>query len=240
MAAMLRLEKVTSGYGPTVILEDISLDLGRGEVLAVLGRNGAGKTTLMKTIVGQTRLHAGQIELAGESIGPVPAHRRSGLGIGYCPQTRDIFPSLTVEENLLVAARPGPWTAARVFDLFPNLAERRRNGGTQISGGEQQMLTVGRALMGNPGILLLDEPMEGLAPLLVEQLLKAFALLRRDGDLAIVLVEQYVHLALNFAPRAIVLDRGRVVFDGASDALASDQGLMTALLGASGNAAAAT
>jgi len=240
MAAMLRLEKVTSGYGPTVILEDISLDLGRGEVLAVLGRNGAGKTTLMKTIVGQTRLHAGRIELAGESIGPVPAHRRSGLGIGYCPQTRDIFPSLTVEENLLVAARPGPWTAARVFDLFPNLAERRRNGGTQISGGEQQMLTVGRALMGNPGILLLDEPMEGLAPLLVEQLLKAFALLRRDGDLAIVLVEQYVHLALNFAPRAIVLDRGRVVFDGASDALASDQGLMTALLGASGNAAAAT
>ncbi len=237
---MLRLEKVTAGYGPTVILEDISLDLGRGEVLAVLGRNGAGKTTLMKTIVGQTRLHEGRIGLRGESIGPLPAHRRSGLGIGYCPQTRDIFPSLTVEENLLVAARPGPWNVERVFELFPNLAERRRNGGTQISGGEQQMLTVGRALMGNPGILLLDEPMEGLAPLLVEQLLKAFALLRRDGDLAIVLVEQYVHLALNFAPRAIVLDRGRVVFDGASDALASDQGLMTALLGASGNAAAAT
>ncbi len=237
---MLRLEKVTAGYGPTVILEDISLALGRGEVLAVLGRNGAGKTTLMKTIVGQTRLHSGQIALRGESIGPLPAHRRSGLGIGYCPQTRDIFPSLTVEENLLVAARPGPWNVERVFDLFPNLAERRRNGGTQISGGEQQMLTVGRALMGNPGILLLDEPMEGLAPLLVEQLLKAFTVLRRDGDLAIVLVEQYVHLALNFAPRAIVLDRGRVVFDGASDALASDQHRMTALLGASGNAAAAT
>ncbi|HXP12354.1 MAG TPA: ABC transporter ATP-binding protein [Stellaceae bacterium] len=238
MAAMLRLEKVTSGYGPTVILEDISLDLGRGEVLAVLGRNGAGKTTLMKTIVGQTRLHAGRIELAGESIGPVPAHRRSGLGIGYCPQTRDIFPSLTVEENLLVAARPGPWTAARVFDLFPNLAERRRNGGTQISGGEQQMLTVGRALMGNPGILLLDEPMEGLAPLLVDQLLDAFAVLRRDGDLAIVLVEQYVYLALNFAPRTVVLDRGQKVFDGRSDELASDRVRMTALLGASGNAAA--
>ncbi len=234
---MLRLEGVTAGFGHTVIIENISLALPPGGLLAVLGRNGVGKSTLMKTVIGQTRLHGGRITLEGVEVSQLPSHRRSRLGIGYVPQTRDVFPSLTVEENLRIAARPGKWTLERVYEVFPNLAERRTNAGTDISGGEQQMLAIGRALMGDPKLLLLDEPMEGLAPVIVEQLIEAFDLLRKDGSLAIVLVEQYVQLALDFAPRTIVLDRGRVVFDGKSEDLAADAELQASLLGASGSVA---
>ncbi|CAA7625018.1 ABC transporter ATP-binding protein [Magnetospirillum sp. SS-4] len=231
---MLRLEGITAGYGHTVILEGVDLSLPPGGLLAVLGRNGVGKSTLMKTIVGQTRIRQGDIRFGGETITGQASYRRSRMGIGYVPQTRDVFPSLTVEENLRIAARPGKWDLDGVFEVFPNLAARRDNKGTEISGGEQQMLSIGRALMGNPSLLLLDEPMEGLAPVIVEQLLDSFRTLRADGDLAIILVEQYVNLALDFSPVTIVLDRGRVVFAGESERLRQDQDLMADLIGAGG------
>jgi len=237
MAALLRFDHVTAGFGATVIVEDLSFAVEPATALVVLGRNGVGKSTLMKTIVGQTRLHAGRISFRDSEIGAIPSHFRARLGMGYVPQTRDIFPSLTVRENLLIAAQSGHWDLDGVFALFPNLAERQRNGGLEISGGEQQMLSIGRALMGNPRLLLLDEPMEGLAPVIVEKLFEVFKLLRDAGNLTIVLVEQYVNLALTFAPRAIVLDRGRIVYDGRSDALAGDAEKMAAYFGASGQTA---
>jgi branched-chain amino acid transport system ATP-binding protein len=234
MAALLRLNQVTAGFGQTVIVEGVSFALDQGGVLAVLGRNGVGKSTLMKTIAGQTRMHAGTIEFCERQIGPLPSYDRARGGIGYVPQTRDIFRSLTVEENLLVAAQSGPWNLDRVYDLFPNLKSRRRNGGHEISGGEQQMLSIARALMGNPRLLLLDEPMEGLAPVIVERLFEVFERLRDTGEFGIILVEQYVNLALNFAPRTIVLDRGRIVYDGSSADLADNPDQMAAYFGASG------
>jgi branched-chain amino acid transport system ATP-binding protein len=233
MGCLLRLDGVTAGFGQTVIVEDVSFAIERGDVLAVLGRNGVGKSTLMKTIAGQTRLHGGTLEFAEHEIGSLASYYRARRGIGYVPQTRDIFPSLTVEENLRIAARPGLWNLDSVYALFPNLAERRGNGGYQISGGEQQMLSIGRALMGNPRLLLLDEPMEGLAPVIVEKLFEVFVALRDSGDFGIVFVEQYFHLALNFAPRTIVLDRGRIVYDGRSADLAADPEKMAAYFGAS-------
>ena len=234
MADILRLDGVSAGYGQTVILDDLSLMLPAGGLLAVLGRNGVGKSTLMKTIIGQTQLHRGTISFDGNCINSLASHLRSDLGVGYVPQERNIFASLTVEENLLVAARPGRWTVQGVFELFPNLGERRKNRGNEISGGEQQMLTIGRALVGNSRLLLLDEPMEGLAPVIVDELLAALGVLCQDGSLAIILVEQYVRLALEFAPRTVVLDRGRIVFDGESARLAADPEMMATLLGASG------
>ncbi|HJV83345.1 ABC transporter ATP-binding protein [Noviherbaspirillum sp.] len=233
MKPLLQLEGVTAGYGPTVIIEDLTLGLEAGGVLALLGRNGVGKSTLMKTLVGQTRLHRGNLQLRGQSIAALPSHRRALAGIGYVPQERDIFRSLTIEENLRIAARPGRWTVDAVYEMFPNLAGRRTNYGDQVSGGEQQMLAIGRALMGNPDLLLLDEPMEGLAPVIVDQILNALERLRGAG-LAIILVEQYVHLALDFAPRTVVLDRGRVVYDGKSSKLAGNAELMASCLGVSG------
>lgn len=233
MSTLLELDRVTAGYGPTVIIENLTLKMGAGDVLAVLGRNGVGKSTLMKTIVGQTRLHSGQIRLAGESIERMANYRRAVCGVGYVPQERDIFGSLTIEENLKIAARPGRWTVEGIFELFPNLAGRRRNHGNEISGGEQQMLSLGRALVGNPSLLLLDEPLEGLAPVIVDQILKVLHSLRSSGELTIILVEQYALLALEFAPRAIVLDRGRAVFDGKSQDLAGNPELMAACLGVS-------
>jgi len=203
-------------------------------VLAVLGRNGVGKSTLMKTIAGHTRLHSGNIAFDGREIGSLPSYYRARGGIGYVPQTRDIFRSLTVQENLLIAAQPGQWNLDRVYELFPNLASRRSNGGHEISGGEQQMLSIGRALMGNPRLLLLDEPMEGLAPVIVEKLFEVFELLRDTGNFGIIFVEQYVNLALNFASRTIVLDRGRIVYDGRSADLAGDAEKMAVYFGASG------
>ncbi|MCC6947409.1 MAG: ABC transporter ATP-binding protein [Bradyrhizobiaceae bacterium] len=240
MASLLRLDGVTAGYGQTVVIEDISLSVEPGGVLAVLGRNGTGKSTLMKTVAGHTRLHGGGIVFAGENIERRPSYIRTrNNGIGYVPQTRDIFQSLTVEENLLIATQPGHWNLDRVYELFPNLAARRNNGGREISGGEQQMLSIGRALMGNPRLLLLDEPMEGLAPVVVGKLFEVFELLRDRGDFAIILVEQYVNLALDFAPHTIVLDRGRVVYNGSSSDLAGNPEKMAFYFGVSGQDALA-
>jgi len=190
--------------------------LSPGRTLAVLGRNGVGKTTLLATVMGHTRLHGGGIRFAGEEMAGLPPYRRARLGIGFVPQEREIFPSLTVEENLTVAERPGQWTLVRVYDFFPALAERRRNQGNQLSGGEQQMLAIGRALMGNPSLLLLDEPLEGLAPVIVDTLLAGLDRLKREDELALLLVEQHARLALELAQTAIVLDRGAIVFSGAS------------------------
>ena len=239
MAELLRLDGVTAGFGKTVILENISFAIEQNGVVAVLGRNGVGKSTLMKTIVGHTQLHAGTIAFAGDQVGKLASYYRARSGIGYVPQARDIFPSLTVEENLLIAAQPGAWNLERVYELFPNLAGRRRNGGHKISGGEQQMLSIGRALMGNPRLLILDEPMEGLAPVIVEKLFGIFVHLRDTGTLTIVLVEQYVNLALNFASREIVLDRDRNVYARRSVDLAREPKKMGSFFGASGGDAKA-
>jgi len=230
-----------------VVLEDIELALPERGTLALLGRNGVGKTTLLATLMGHTTLHAGEIAFAGRSIQDLPVHRRARLGMGFVPQTREIFPSLTVEENLSVAARPskaaqgarerqtgtrehvGGWDLERVYGLFPRLAERRSHMGNQISGGEQQMLAIGRALMGNPSLLLMDEPFEGLAPIIVEGLLMSLRKLIAENSLAIVLVEQSAKLALETTEAAIVLDRGRVAYSGRSRELLDDPERLAAL-----------
>ncbi len=230
----LILDGVSAGYGDTVVLDRISLRLTPGQTLAVLGRNGVGKTTLLATIMGHTRLLGGGIRFAGEEIAALPPYRRARLGIGFVPQEREIFPSLTVEENLTVAQRPGQWTLARVYDFFPSLAERRRNHGNQLSGGEQQMLAIGRALMGNPMLLLMDEPLEGLAPVIVDGLLARLERLKREDDLALLLVEQHAQLALELAQNAIVLDRGVIVFAGASGELREAPERLNALMGVGG------
>src|SRR5438067_10986843 len=216
MSDGLVLDRVEAGYGETVVLEGISLALQAGGALAVLGRNGVGKTTLLATIMGHCLLRAGEIRFAGRRVSGAPPHRRVSLGIALVPQEREIFPSLTVEENLLVAARPGEWTTERVYDLFPSLAARRTNRGNHLSGGEQQMLAIGRALIGNPSLLLMDEPLEGLAPVIVDTLLAGLARVRREDHLALLLVEQHARLALEFAENAIILDRGAIVFCGPS------------------------
>ena len=212
----LRLQGVRAGYGETVVLEDISFEVPERGALALLGRNGVGKTTLLATLMGHTQLHGGRIECRGQSIERLPVHDRSRLGIGYVPQTRDIFPSLSIEENLQVAARKGRWPMERVYELFPRLAERRSHMGNQISGGEQQMLSIGRALMGDPAILLLDEPMEGLAPIIVEMLMQALTRLIREEALTVVLVEQSAKLALQVTEEVLVLSRGRIIHSGKS------------------------
>ena len=212
----LRLQGVRAGYGETVVLEDISFDVPERGALALLGRNGVGKTTLLATLMGHTQLHGGRIECRGQSIERLPVHDRSRLGIGYVPQTRDIFPSLSIEENLQVAARKGRWPMERVYELFPRLAERRSHMGNQISGGEQQMLSIGRALIGDPAILLLDEPMEGLAPIIVEMLMQALTRLIREEALTVVLVEQSAKLALQVTEDVLVLSRGRIIHSGKS------------------------
>jgi branched-chain amino acid transport system ATP-binding protein len=234
MAEGLTLENVSAGYGETVVLENVSVAVPEGATLALLGRNGVGKTTLLATIMGHTTLHGGSLILNGRDITRLPIHKRALAGFGYVPQEREIFPSLSVDENLTVAARPGRWTADRVFDLFPRLAERRRNMGNQLSGGEQQMLSVGRALMGNPSLLLLDEPLEGLAPVIVDSLIAAFHRLRQEDGLAVILVEQHARLALEFAAQSIVLDRGKVVYDGPSQVLLDDPQRLGMLIGVAG------
>jgi branched-chain amino acid transport system ATP-binding protein len=230
MAEALALRGVRAGYGETVVLEDIEFSLAERGSLAVLGRNGVGKSTLLATLMGLTSFHAGSIEYLGRRIERLPVHARSRLGIGYVPQAREIFPSLSVEENLLVAARPGRWSMARVYDLFPRLAERRRHYGNQISGGEQQMLAIARALMGNPTLLLLDEPLEGLAPIIVNLLLEAIDRLMREDSLTVVLVEQHAKLTLEATQQALVLNRGRIVFNGASAELLADAERLASLI----------
>ena len=226
----LTLSGVRAGYGETVVLEDIAFSLPERGSLAVLGRNGVGKTTLLSTVIGHTTFHSGNIEYRGTSIARLPAYERVRLGIGYVPQEREIFPSLTVEENLTVATRPGRWNLERVYELFPGIERRRAHMGNQISGGEQQMLAIGRALMGNPTLLLMDEPLEGLAPIIVESLLKALARLIREEALTVVLVEQHAKLALEVTQDALVLNRGRVSYLGTSADLLADPQRLTSLI----------
>ena len=213
------------------MLEDIDLALAPGESLSVIGRNGVGKTTLLATVMGHTTLHEGEVFLARESLARVPVFRRARRGIGYVPQEREIFPSLSVRENLEVAARPGPWTPERAFELFPNLGRRLTNMGHQLSGGEQQMLSIARALLTNPSLLLMDEPTEGLAPVIVEALTAVLLRLRGDHGLSIVLVEQNSRVALAFSARAVVMDKGRIVYDGASAPLSADPDRLAKLIG---------
>jgi len=230
MPDFLRLSGVRSGYGETVVLEDIGFSLPERGSLAVLGRNGVGKTTLLSTLIGHTTFHSGSIEYRGRPIEGLLAYERARLGIGYVPQEREIFPSLSVEENLTVAAQPGRWTLERVYELFPGIARRRGHMGNQISGGEQQMLAIGRALMGNPSLLLMDEPLEGLAPIIVESLLMALARLIREESLTVVLVEQHAKLALEVTQDAVVLNRGRVSYLGTSAELLADPNRLTSLI----------
>jgi branched-chain amino acid transport system ATP-binding protein len=223
MAELLALEAVSAGYGESVIIEDAALALAEGESVALLGRNGVGKTTLLMTIMGLTRFHRGAIRWRGTEMARAPAHARARAGIGWVPQERRMWPSLSVEEHLTSVVRPGPWTVAKVQALFPRLAERRHHRGSQLSGGEQQMLAIGRALVTNPRLLLLDEPMEGLAPIVVQELVEVLSGLAADGSIAMLLVEQHAQLALAMTGRAVVMERGRVVHDGPSEPLLRDR-----------------
>jgi branched-chain amino acid transport system ATP-binding protein len=222
MAELLSLEGVTAGYGEGIVLEDVSLALEEGDSLALLGRNGMGKTTLLVTLMGLTNLRAGRLRFRGNDFAALPTHLRSRAGLGWVPQERMMWPSLSVEEHLTAVARPGRWTVERVYELFPRLNERRANFGNQLSGGEQQMLAIARALMVNPSLLLLDEPMEGLAPIIVQELMGVIRGLVDDGGMTVIVVEQHAKLALALTKQAIVLERGRVVHRGPSEALAAD------------------
>jgi branched-chain amino acid transport system ATP-binding protein len=231
---LLEVRGLCSGYGRARVLHDLALSVRKGETLVVIGRNGVGKTTLLETLIGLTTHQSGEIWFDGQRIDALPAHRRNRLGIGWVPQQREVFPSLTVEENLgVVARRGGDWTMERVYALFPRLRERRRNFGNQLSGGEQQMLALGRALMTNPALLLLDEPVEGLAPLIVQEMMAAIDRMRGEGDMAIVLVEQKYDLALAHSERCAVIDHGSVVHQGLSAELLGNQPLIDRLLGVS-------
>ena len=230
MTELLRLEKLSSGYGESVVLEDIALVMEEGDSLAVLGRNGMGKTTLLNTLMGLTSLHGGTVRWRGGDITRMPTHRRARAGLGWVPQERCIFSSLSVEEHLTAVARPGRWNAPGVYKLFPRLEERRRNFGNQLSGGEQQMLAIGRALMVNPALLLLDEPMEGLAPIIVQELLQVIRELASSGAMTVIIVEQHARLALSVTQKAIVLERGRIKHAGGSAALLADPATLDRLV----------
>ena len=225
---MLELRDVRAGYGEAVVLDGISLAVGEKRSLAILGRNGVGKSTLLLTIMGYTNLHRGAVSWNGQDISHLPPHRRARLGIGWVAQEREIFPSLNVEENLCVAARSGHWTLERVYALFPRLKERRANLGNQLSGGEQQMLAIARALMTNPALLLLDEPLEGLAPIIVEELVRA---LRNIEGTAMILVEQHAEIALSLTEQALVIERGRIAHAGASTELLASAALLERYVG---------
>ena len=228
---LLQIEALSAGYGEAVVITDISLQLAQGHTLALLGRNGTGKTTLMNTLAGATQQHGGSIQLNGVALHRLPSHQRAAAGIGWVPQERNIFKSLTVHENLTAVARPGAWTPARAYELFPRLAERQGNLGTQLSGGEQQMLAMARALVLNPRLLLLDEPLEGLAPIIVDELLRAIQRVTRDEGMSAIIVEQHPQAILAISQQTVVLDHGTVVHQGPADALAKDAALLDRLLG---------
>jgi len=234
MAALLELDQVSAGYGASVVLDRVSLTVGEADALAVLGRNGVGKSTLMVTVMGLTTLHGGAVRWRGRDISAMPTFRRTRAGIAWVPQERLVFPSLTVHEHLTCVARPGRWTPPRIYELFPGLARRRSNRGDQLSGGEQQMLAISRALMTNPQLLLLDEPLEGLAPIIAQELVRVIRALRADADMAagmaIVVVEQHARMALALTERAVVLDRGRIVHRGDSRALLDDPAMLHRLV----------
>jgi branched-chain amino acid transport system ATP-binding protein len=227
---LLALDGVVAGYGDSVVLEDVSLSLAAGDSLALLGRNGTGKSTLLATLMGLTRLHRGALRWRGEDLRALPTFRRARAGLGWVPQERLVFPSLTVAEHLTAVARPGPWTVERVWRTFPRLLERREHMGNQLSGGEQQMLAIARALLVNPSLLLLDEPMEGLAPIIVQELLGVIRGLIAEGGMSVILVEQHARLALQATKNVVVLDRGRVVHRSQSEALLRDPGALRRLV----------
>jgi branched-chain amino acid transport system ATP-binding protein len=231
MPDLLNVERLSAGYGEAVVLTDVSFTIAEGQALALLGRNGMGKTTLVNSIVGVTRHISGTISLDGRDITGLRPDQRAHAGIGWAPQERNIFRSLTVEENMTAVARPGPWTLAKVYTLFPRLAERRRNLGNQLSGGEQQMLAVARALILNPRIMLLDEPLEGLAPIIIEELLAALRKIIREEGLSAILVEQNAHKILGVADRAIIIERGSIVYQGDSATLRADRALLETYVG---------
>ncbi|MEP6789810.1 MAG: ABC transporter ATP-binding protein [Ramlibacter sp.] len=231
MAELLKVDNLSAGYGEAVVLNGVSLSLDEGATLALLGRNGTGKTTLINTLAGATRQHGGTISLGGAALHKLPPHQRAAAGIGWVPQERNIFKSLTVHENLTAVARPGTWNPDGVYAMFPRLAERKTNLGTQLSGGEQQMLAVGRALVLNPKLLLLDEPLEGLAPIIVEELLRAIRRITREEGLSAIIVEQHPQAILAISDSAVVLDRGTVVHSGTARELREQPELLDRLLG---------
>jgi branched-chain amino acid transport system ATP-binding protein len=237
MPDLLAIESLRAGYGEAVVLPNMSLCLQDGQVLALLGRNGTGKTTLINSIVGVTRRFGGTIKLGGRDITAMRPDQRARAGIGWVPQERNIFRSLTVEENMTAVAQPGPWTVGKVYEMFPRLRERRNNFGNQLSGGEQQMLAIGRALTLNPKVLLLDEPTEGLAPIIVEELLRALGTITRSGGICSIIVEQNAQKILGLADRVVILERGTIVHDAASYALKADPAILERHLGVTGAAA---
>ena len=236
MRELLSIENLRAGYGEAVVLPDMTLRLADGEVLALLGRNGTGKTTLINSIVGATRRFSGSIRLGETDLTPLRSDQRARVGIGWVPQERNIFRSLTVEENMTAVAQPGPWDVERVYAMFPRLRERRRNFGNQLSGGEQQMLAIGRALTLNPKVLLLDEPTEGLAPIIVDELLAALGEITRAGGICSIIVEQNAHKILRLADRVVILDRGTIVHEATSAALQADAAPLERFLGVGGHA----
>src|SRR5580692_11161407 len=238
MPDLLRIEGLRAGYGEAVVLPKLSLGLAESQVLALLGRNGAGKTTLINSIVGHTRRFGGTIAVGGLDLTPMRPDQRARAGIGWVPQERNIFRSLTVEENMTAVAQPGPWTVEKVYEMFPRLRERRNNFGNQLSGGEQQMLAIGRALTLNPKVLLLDEPTEGLAPIIFEELLTALGAITRSGGICSIIVEQNARKILGLADRAVILERGAIVHDAASQALKADPSALERFLGVAGAAVA--
>ncbi|MGF6233164.1 branched-chain amino acid transport system ATP-binding protein [Inquilinus ginsengisoli] len=231
MAELLALRDLVAGYGEAVVVSGVSLTLAEGEALALLGRNGTGKTTLLNSIIGVTRRFGGSVTLAGRDLSRARPEDRALAGIGWVPQERNIFKSLTVEENMTAVARPGPWTPERAYALFPRLKERRGNLGSQLSGGEQQMLAIARALMLNPKLLLLDEPTEGLAPIIVEELLAALKRILRDEGVAAVVVEQHAQKILSVTDQAVILERGAIVHAAPSATLKADEAALTRHLG---------
>src|SRR5688572_33009414 len=231
MADLLRVQGLTAGYGEAVVIEDVAFSLGEARALALLGRNGTGKTTLITSLVGVTRYRSGSITMSGRELARLRPDQRAAAGIGWVPQERNIFRSLTVEENLTAVAQPGPWTVARVYDLFPRLRERRANGGNQLSGGEQQMLAVARALVLNPKLLLLDEPTEGLAPIIIEELLAALTRIIRGEGMSAIVVEQHAQKILGVTDSALILDRGAIVHASSSRALIDDPAALEQHLG---------
>jgi branched-chain amino acid transport system ATP-binding protein len=228
---VLEVQALRGGWGPTTVVDGIDLAVAAGEVVAIIGRNGVGKSTLLEVIVGRARRHAGVIRIGGADVADQAIHRRSRLGLGYVPQEREVFKSLTVRENLAVAQRPGAWNATAAFDLFPSLRNRKHNLASQLSGGEQQMLSIARALVGNPRLLIMDEPSEGLAPVIVEQLVTALSAIARDGSMAFLLVEQRIDAALELSRRCLVMDRGRFVHEADSAMLRRNPERIGDLLG---------
>jgi len=228
---MLEVRKLSGGWGPTQVVEDVSFRVEQGETLALVGRNGVGKTTLLELLVGRARLRSGSIHLNGGDVALLPTHERARRGFGFVPQSREVFPSLTVAEHLEIAQRPGAWSVKGVVDLFPRLAERLKSHGDTLSGGEQQMLAIARALLGNPSALLMDEPFEGLAPIIVEHLVRSIRQIVANSSLALLLVEQRVDIALNLSHRCLVMDRGRIVHESVSAALAGDEAGVASLMG---------